>query len=426
MGTVSLRLEQKLKVTQIQQLTIQLLTLRSQDLIDFLHEEVTKNPLVDIQYRDVRAGGEGREKPIENARDHADSLEVSLLKQVRLMTLEKKVLAAAGLIIQSLDERGFFTGALDELAHVYDLPLEALEDGLKVVQSLDPPGIGARTLAESLLLQTQRRYDVPKGTEELLKRQYDACLKGRWSQIEKALSLTRDDMRNIRDFLKTLSLQPVSQVSAEEVYIRPDIEIYEDEHHAFQVRSLEVLPEVYFRHDLYDQYVHDGDDETRSYVHRARRAFLDLQSALAYRLHSIMMVMTCIIAHQEGYLRHTATLMPLRQYEVAEETGLSTATVSRVCRNRYVLVEGRVVSVQSFFAGSFSSTAGNGNTVSDQVILQELKEVIDGEDPRHPYSDQVLAQYFQNQGISIARRTITKFRMKLRIPNSHLRRRLKE
>ena len=68
MGTVSLRLEQKLKVTQIQQLTIQLLTLRSQDLIDFLHEEVTKNPLVDIQYRDVRAGGEGREKPIENAR----------------------------------------------------------------------------------------------------------------------------------------------------------------------------------------------------------------------------------------------------------------------------------------------------------------------------------------------------------------------
>lgn len=170
MGTVSLRLEQKLKVTQIQQLTIQLLTLRSQDLIDFLHEEVTKNPLVDIQYRDVRAGGEGREKPIENARDHADSLEVSLLKQVRLMTLEKKVLAAAGLIIQSLDERGFFTGALDELAHVYDLPLEALEDGLKVVQSLDPPGIGARTLAESLLLQTQRRHDVPKGTEELLKR----------------------------------------------------------------------------------------------------------------------------------------------------------------------------------------------------------------------------------------------------------------
>ena len=64
--------------------------------------------------------------------------------------------------------------------------------------------------------------------------------------------------------------------------------------------------------------------------------------------------------------------------------------------------------------------------MSDQVILQELKEVIDGEDPRHPYSDQVLAQYFQNQGISIARRTITKFRMKLRIPNSHLRRRLKE
>lgn len=426
MGKVSLRLEQKLKVTQIQKLTIQLLSLRSQDLVDFLHDEVTKNPLVDIRYGDVKGNTGEREKPIENARSHVDSLEVSLLKQVRLMALEKKVLAAAGLIIQSLDERGFFTDSIDELAHVYDLPIASLVEGLKAVQSLDPPGIGARNLSEALLIQTRRRHDVPMGTEDLLLHHYDDFLKGNWHQIEKDLSLTREELRYIRDFLKTLSLQPISQVDAEEVYIRPDIEIYEDKDHVFQVRSLESLPEVYFRRDLYDQYVEDGDGETLTYVRRARRAFLDLQSALAYRLYSIMTVMACIVAHQEGYLRHREGLLPLRQYEVAEETGLSTATVSRVCRNRYVLFCGRVLPVQSFFAGSFSSLASETGSVSDQVILGELRRVIDSEDPHHPYSDQALALYFQHRGIAIARRTITKFRMKLHIPNSRLRKRLKE
>lgn len=157
------------------------------------------------------------------------------------------------------------------------------------------------------------------------------------------------------------------------------------------------------------------------YIRKARRDFTDLASALAYRHHSIEQVVACLMDRQKDYFLHHRSLRPLRQKDIAADTQLSTAMVSRVCRHRYVLFEGRIYPLQSFLATAYpSDTEGS---VSDKVIMEKIAALIASEDKSHPYSDQDLSECLAlSDRISVARRTVTKLRQKLNIPNSRIRR----
>lgn len=421
MSNLSLKLEQKAKILQVQRLTIQMLALHGQDLVDFLQEQVTANPLLDIRYHDVRPAGDKGDKAIDNLRSHSASLEAWLMAQLRVQPLSQPQLLAAGLVIGSLDDKGFFQGDLASLGTVYHLGLEDMKKGLELVQSFDPPGIAARNLREALIIQTRRARKAPLQAEALLEKHYEAFLQGKWQKIQSSLGLSDRELRDIRDFLKSLSLQPASQIVQEEVYIRPDIEIYCDAKGQLSQRALEDIPDVYFRDDLYDQYAAQGDKETLAYIRKARRNFNDLASALAYRHHSIEQVVDCLMDCQKDYFLHRRPLRPLRQKDIAAATQLSTATVSRVCRHRYVLFEGRIYPLQSFLATAYpSDTEGS---VSDKVVMEKIAALVASEDKSHPYSDQDLSECLAlSDRISVARRTVTKLRQKLNIPNSRIRR----
>ena len=423
MAKISLALQQKLKVTQLQKLTIQLMSLRGEDLTEFIHNQVRDNPLLDIRYHDVRAAGE-KEKPIDNIKSTSDSLETSLLKQLRVLPLPRLTLLAAGLIIKSLDEKGFFTGDLEDLGWSYKLSKDTMEEGLKVVQSLDPPGIGAADIRECFLIQIRRSHRAPEKAEALVEHYYDDFLKGRWPKIKAQLDVNQSQWNKIVSFLKALSLQPIGSASqADEVYIQPDAEIYVDEEGNLAIRSLEEVPDVFFRDDLYEAYGKEADKKTMSYLSKAGRAFVDLETALAYRRQSIRAVLSAVVDWQKEYFLHQQSLAPLLQKDVAEQTGLSTATVSRVCRQRYVLFQHRTYPIQSFFAKAYQK---GGQTISDKAIMKKIKALVDDEDPLHPYSDQALTDVLKQHHVSIARRTVTKFRLKLQIPNSTLRRQIKK
>lgn len=426
MAKIALKLEQRTKISQIQQLTIKLLTLQSQNLTDFLNEQVAENPLLDIRYPDVRpAGSRAAEKPIDNLKSRGDSLETGLLKQLRVQPLPKKILLAAGLVIRSLDEKGFFSGNLDRLGQDYALSLAEMEEGLSVVQRMDPPGIGARSLCECLLLQTHHKGHVPPQTEELLREHYQDFLQGHWQKLEKEMGLTPSGLQVIRAFLKTLSLQPAGQASEETEFVRPDIEVYEDEKGKLAVRSLEELPQVFFRDDLYQEYAAQGDKKTQTYIHKARRKYLDLQTALAYRWQSILTVMDYILARQEGWFRQQTPLQSLLQKDIAADTGLSTATVSRVCRSRYLLFEGQIYAVKYFFSRGYDCGPAGDGSVSAKAVQEKMTALIAAEDKAHPYSDQELTDRLAAEHIYIARRTVAKFRRQLGIPKSCIRRQLK-
>ena len=411
----------------MQRLTIQMMTLRGQDLVEFLYEKVTENPLLDIRYPDVRPrSGGGMEKPIDNIRSGGDSLEEKLMKELRVQSVSKKVMLAAGLVIQSLDEKGFFAAALEDIGVDYGLSVADMEAGLRLVQTFDPPGVGARTIQEALLIQTRRRKDAPAGAEELLMNHYDDFIRGHWKRLEEQMGLSPEGLGRIRRFLKKLALQPAAPADERTEFVRADIEILCDEEGHLTVRSLEDLPDVFFRDDLYTAYGKDGDKATQVFIRKAKRQFLDLQTALAYRRQSIFTVVEHIVKEQGEHFLHGGSLRPLTQKDIATATGLSAATVSRVCRDRYALFRGRIYPVQSFLAHHYRCDRENGGSISDKAIMEKMARLIAEEDCRRPWSDQDLADYFSQQSVHVARRTITKFRFKMNIPNSRMRRRMKE
>lgn len=427
MAKIALTLEQKIKLSQMQRLTIQMMTLRGQDLVEFLYEKVTENPLLDIRYPDVRPrSGGGMEKPIDNIRSGGDSLEEKLMKELRVQSVSKKVMLAAGLVIQSLDEKGFFAAALEDIGVDYGLSVADMEAGLRLVQTFDPPGVGARTIQEALLIQTRRRKDAPAGAEELLLNHYDDFIRGHWKRLEEQMGLSPEGLGRIRRFLKKLALQPAAPADERTEFVRADIEILCDEEGHLTVRSLEDLPDVFFRDDLYTAYGKDGDKATQDFIRKAKRQFLDLQTALAYRRQSIFTVVEHILKEQGDYFLHGGSLRPLTQKDIAAATGLSAATVSRVCRDRYALFRGRIYPIQSFLAHHYRCDRERDGSISDKAIMEKMARLIAEEDCRRPWSDQDLADYFSQQSVHVARRTITKFRFKMNIPNSRMRRRMKE
>ncbi len=425
MAKVALRLEQKMKVSQIQRLTIQMMALHGQELQTFLHEQVTENPLLDIRYPDIRPAGSGGEKPIDNLRGCGDSLEEMLMKELRVQSVPKPVLLAAGLVIQNLDDKGFFCGDLAELGSEYRLDERTMDAGLRLVQTFDPPGVGARSIQETLLIQTRRSVCVPEGTEAVLLSHYDDFLHGRWQRLERAVPISARQLQAIRRFLKTLSLQPAVQTDERHTYVRADMEIYCNEQGTLSVRSLEELPEVFFRDDLYSLYRKEKAQQVQQFIRRSKQRFLDLKTALAYRWQSIAAVMDCILAVQQQYFLSGQPLRPLTQKNIAAATALSEATVSRVCRDRYALFAGRIYGIQEFLAHQYACDT-DGHTISDQEIKKDIARIIAEEDWRHPVSDQQLATYFAKRHIQIARRTVTKFRLQLRIPNSSMRKRIQK
>ena len=427
MAKIALTLEQKIKLSQMQRLTIQMMTLRGQDLVEFLYEKVTENPLLDIRYPDVRPrSGGGMEKPIDNIRSGGDSLEEKLMKELRVQSVSKKVMLAAGLVIQSLDEKGFFAAALEDIGVDYGLSVADMEAGLRLVQTFDPPGVGARTIQEALLIQTRRRKDAPAGAEELLMNHYDDFIRGHWKRLEEQMGLSPEGLGRIRHFLKKLALQPAAPADERTEFVRADIEILCDEEGHLTVRSLEDLPDVFFRDDLYTAYGKDGDKATQVFIRKAKRQFLDLQTALAYRRQSIFTVVEHIVKEQGEHFLHGGSLRPLTQKDIAAATGLSAATVSRVCRDRYALFRGRIYPIQSFLAHHYRCDRERDGSISDKAIMEKMARLIAEEDCRRPWSDQDLADYFSQQSVHVARRTITKFRFKMNIPNSRMRRRMKE
>lgn len=426
MAKIALTLEQKIKLSQMQRLTIQMMTLRGQDLVEFLYEKVTENPLLDIRYPDVRPrSGGGMEKPIDNIRSGGDSLEEKLMKELRVQSVSKKVMLAAGLVIQSLDEKGFFAAALEDIGVDYGLSVADMEAGLRLVQTFDPPGVGARTIQEALLIQTRRRKDAPAGAEELLMNHYDDFIRGHWKRLEEQMGLSPEGLGRIRRFLKKLALQPAAPADERTEFVRADIEILCDEEGHLTVRSLEDLPDVFFRDDLYTAYGKDGDKATQDFIRKAKRQFLDLQTALAYRRQSIFTVVEHIVKEQGEHFLHGGSLRPLTQKDIAAATGLSAATVSRVCRDRYALFRGRIYPIQSFLAHHYRCDRERDGSISDKAIMEKMARLIAEEDCRRPWSDQDLADYFSQQSVHVARRTITKFRFKMNIPNSRMRRRMK-
>ena len=447
---------------------MRLLQLPVTDLEQAIKEEVEKNPLLEAEATDTeplpavdndisdwdapdddgfdydyREHEESDPNTVRREFVISDTLSFTerLLGQLALRPLDERQQTIATEIIGTLDDAGYLGRDLALVANdlAFRQGIEAsdaeMDDALRIVQSLDPPGIGARNLQECLLLQLQRS-DPPAddpGTHTIaiaiVRDHFADFASHRYERICAALGIDQEAFQRAVDLIRRLNPKPAGSSAADSddaVAIIPDIILTQHDGQLQFYLNDSHLPRLslneYYTDMLHEMESAKGDKATIQFL-RSKQAdaqgFIDL---LQQRHDTIVRVMRYLVKHQRQFLLsgNPDLLQPLRQREVAEATGLDISTVSRMANSKYLQTDFGTIPLKDCF--SKGMTTDSGDEVSVETIKQRLTDIIESEDKQAPLSDDAIARQFNQQGVPLARRTVAKYREQLGIPVARLRR----
>lgn len=467
------QLQQKLSPQQIQ--LMRLLQLPVTELEQAIKEEIEKNPLLDAEVQDelplpqtdnrsdwdtddddgfdydYREHLESDPNEVRREFVVSDSYTASerLMQQLSLRHLTERQQKIAAELVGTLDDAGYLGRDLalvtNDLAFRQGIEAsqDEVEEVLHIVQSLDPAGIGARNLRECLLLQLERRLDAEtEGLNEgdhhatdialaIVKDHFEDFANHRYEHIRQALGLNNEEFDEAAEIIRSLNPKPLGSDSEDTdtaAYVTPDIVLTQhDGQLSFYINDSH-LPKLslntYYTDMLATLEKEGGDKETLRFLRNKQgdaQGFIDL---LQQRHDTIARVMRYIVKHQRQFLLtgNSDLLVPLRQREVAEATGLDISTVSRMANSKYLQTDFGTIPLKECFSKGMATD--DGEEVAVDTIKQCLSDAIAKEDKQAPLSDDALAKLFNDRGLPIARRTVAKYREQLGIPVARLRRAL--
>ncbi len=464
---LSARLSQRLILTPSLQQAIKLLPLTTLELAEVLEQEVMENPLLEeVPIEETKTteelaqeeapaererpedplkeieierffedyfddGGERRMRPaevpevppIENTLTELPDLYDHLLWQLRMTEADEATLEIGEAIIQNLDEDGLLRVSLDDVAAMGPWPMEAVEKTLALVQALDPPGVAARTLTESLRIQL-RVLGLENSPADVMVRDHMKQLQShQYPEISRQMGLSADEVAHHLEIIRGLAPRPGNRYNAKRSdYVLPDVFVVKEGEEYKIVLNDDGLPKLrisptYRR--MLDQ-KEPGSEETRAYVKDKLRSALWLLKSVDQRQRTIYKVAESIVRHQRAFLDHGIShLRPLVLRDVASDIGMHESTVSRVVANKYMHTPRGVYEMRFFFHSGITSTMGE--SISSVTIKDRIKKMIEEEDASRPLSDSRIAEVLGAEGLPLARRTVAKYREELRIPPSNLR-----
>jgi len=366
-----------------------------------------------------------------------------LKQQMGLMPLTDRERSIMEYLIGSLDDDGLLRKQMvaisDELA-IYqgiDATIGEIEQVLYRLQTLDPAGIGARSLQECLMLQIERREEsVLKGLmKRVISNYFEAFTKKHWDRIQSALKLTDLQARTLFGELRKLNPKPGASmgesIGRSMQQITPDfiVETLDDGTITFTLNQSE-LPELKISQSFVDsmkEYQQSKEQLSRQtkeallYIKKKVDAAQNFIEAIRVRRHTLTITMQAIITLQRQFFLDgdESSLRPMILKDVAERTGLNLSTVSRVSNSKYAQTRWGTFPLRHFFSDSYVTE--QGEEFSTRQIKAVLREIIDGEDKHSPLSDEVLTKMMDDRGFSIARRTVAKYREQMGIPIARLR-----
>jgi RNA polymerase sigma-54 factor len=463
---LSVRLSQRLILTPSLQQAIKLLPLTTLELAEVLDQEVMENPLleeepveevktveeiaqdetaererpddplkeIDIErfFEDYFDNGADRRTrpsevpevaPIENTLTESPDLYDHLLWQLRMTEADEATLEIGEAIIQNLDEDGLLRVSLEDVAAMGPWPMEAVEATLALVQALDPPGVAARSLTESLRIQL-RVLGLENSPADVMVRDHMKQLQShQYPEISRHMGLSADEVAHYLEIIRGLSPRPGAGYSAKRSdYVLPDVFVVKEGEEYKIVLNDDGLPKLRisptYRRLL--DHKEPGSEETRAYVKDKLRSALWLLKSVDQRQRTIYKVAESIVRHQRAFLDHGIThLRPLVLRDVASDIGMHESTVSRVVANKYMHTPRGVYEMRFFFHSGITSTMGEA--ISSVTIKDRIRKMIEDEDPSRPLSDSRIADVLGAEGLPLARRTVAKYREELRIAPSNLR-----
>jgi len=352
----------------------------------------------------------------ENIAGSAPTLTEHLLFQLHLATNDKKVRAIGEYIIWNINEQGYLPVPLDEIAACLNIGEEEAEKTLKLIHTFDPPGVGARSLQECLLLQV-KQLDIKNDLlAKIIMDHLEDLAKGRLGTISHQLGISMQEVQMVGDIIKTLEPKPGRRFSSNDNvrHVVADVVLEKAGSDYFVIVNDASLPRVFINSTYRAVLSQSGDLQTKSFIESKFNAAAWLVRSIEQRRLTLYKVASCLVELQREFLDHGIKyLKPLNLKKVAGMVDLHESTVSRAISNKYIQTPQGTFEMRIFLSPGL---AGNdGKETSTGSIKKMLKELVSDENPKAPLSDQKIAEYFRQQGIKISRRTVAKYRDELGI-----------
>jgi len=477
--SLSIRQSQQLVLTPQLRQAIQLLQLSNLELDAFLAEELSKNPLLE-----TRSDEGGDEQPAGDVADDdsadeapedpgADNLIMGQAEDDRpldrdwqseaLETDSFSDVAASGgseegfdfdrvqyaatslaehltdqlhgasgnvgdlarLIAETIDETGYLSVPLDQIAELTGAPLPLVEKALELVQGLDPPGVGARSLAECLALQARAADRFDPAMARLIDN-LDLLSKGRIADLKRICGVDDEDLADMIRELRAYDPKPGCQFSGQSAQdVTPDVFVRQTRGGFAVELNQATLPRLLVNRRYYQELKSGPQDKaSRAWLSECLQNANWLVKALDQRARTIVKTVSEIVKRQEGFFeRGVSAMKPMTLREVAEAIGMHESTISRVTSNKYLLCDRGLYELKYFFGSGVASAEGEGGAAAE-AVKAGIKELIDAE--TEILSDDAIAALLKQRGFEVARRTVVKYREAMGIGSSIQRRRLRK
>lgn len=472
-----LKLTQQLVMTPQLQMAIRLLQLSRLELVDTIRQELEENPALEEIQEEIRPeerlaevmdresmedraieGTEAQEVKIEeklpedidwsnyieeyNAPGRVsfesedkeapryeafiaqrESLSSHLLWQFLMTSPSPEEENIGSLIVGNLDKNGFLDLSVEELAETGGVEPERVQKVLSVFQGFDPIGVCARNLQESLLIQAKHYGCDDPVVTAIIQNHIHHLENKNYKAIAKALKVGIDHVVVAVNVIKGLEPRPGREFSDDTPhYINPDIYVYKIEDDFIIVLNDDGMPKLRVNH-FYQNAMGKGGmlaGSAKEYMQEKMRAAAWLIKSIQQRQKTIYRVMESILKFQrEFFEKGIAYLKPLILRDVAEDIEMHESTISRVTTNKYVYTPQGIFELKYFFNSSINRV--DGDAVASASVQERIRQIIEAEDPRKPYSDEKISKILEASNIDIARRTVAKYREMMRILPSNKR-----
>jgi RNA polymerase sigma-54 factor len=350
-------------------------------------------------------------------------LQQHLQQQLDLSMVEPEVHEAARTILGNLDDRGFLDLPAKDLGIRFGIRPAHLKAALKLVQSFDPAGVGAADITESLLLQLERQSGTHTLEYIIVRDHLEDLARKRHPHIAKELCTSVERITEAASRIGRLTLNPGSDFDPTgNPHVLPDVIIERNDAGVLEARLTgEQLPNLRINDFYKDMIGKTGlDAKARQFLRDQIRDGRSLIRSISLRQETILAIAHKLIEHQpEFFTKGPRHLRPLTMNDIAGELGMHGTTVSRGVAGKYVLTPQGMMEMRVFFATGYQTQGGE--EVSNAGVREAIQQLVTAENPAKPLSDEALMKALAKQGITVARRTVAKYREQLNILPSHLR-----
>lgn len=412
---------QKISINQIQSLNI--LSLSAESLRDLLQKESEENPFMEYTPNSTSYVTSDETSSFLNfiAAPEQPNIKQFILEQVNPNHFTKPQWALFSYLASHVDSQGYLTVTEDELQKKFPLPAGLFSQCIKILQNLEPAGLGSASLKECLTLQLQRKQKLTPLLVELLENHLDNIANQKLSLIYQTMKYSKTQIIKAIKLIKSLNPSPLEPyIEKASTYIVPDV-IINTTDNGYEINLNDSWIASYSISDYYIRMMQSTTDEaTRDYFKkkyvRCRLLFYNIER----RRQTLYTLTDAIWHHQQSYFQKKGPLEPMTLTDIAKKVGVHPSTISRSIKDKYLQTPHITIAFKQLFQRPFPKT---GQKVSKEALRQKLYQLINSENKKCPYSDAELTKLLsQYCGRPLSRRLIQKYRTLLHIANSYERR----